>query len=80
MEDELKEYLDSLSAEEIEQMVADSDLNELREQRNFRLQETDWWVMPDRTATQAQLDYRQALRDITDNYSNTLEVVWPDKP
>lgn len=80
MEDEVKAYLDSLSEEEIQQMVVESDLNELRDQRNARLQETDWWAMSDVTMTQAQRDYRQALRDITDSYTNALDVVWPTKP
>ena len=52
----------------------------LRAERNQRLANTDWWVMPDRTATQAQLDYRQALRDITDTYTSLDDVVWPEEP
>ena len=52
----------------------------LRAERNRRLSETDWWVLPDRTATQAQLDYRQALRDITNIYTSLDDVVWPTKP
>ena len=52
----------------------------LRTERNQRLANTDWWVMPDRTATQAQLDYRQALRDITDTYTSLDDVVWPEEP
>ena len=36
----------------------------LREERDRRLSETDWWVLPDRTASQEQKDYRQALRDL----------------
>ena len=52
----------------------------LRAERNRRLSETDWWVLPDRTATQAQLDYRQALRDITNTYTSLDDVVWPTKP
>lgn len=52
----------------------------LRHARNILLSDTDWWVMPDRTATQAQLDYRQALRDITNTYSSLDDVVWPEKP
>lgn len=55
-------------------------LTELRHCRDFFLKETDWWVLPDRTPTQAQLDYRQALRDITDTYSSLEDVVWPEKP
>lgn len=52
----------------------------LRAERNRRLTETDWWVLPDRNATQAQLDYRQALRDITNTYTSLDDVVWPTKP
>jgi len=55
-------------------------LQELRNARNFMLSQTDWWVLPDLTATQAQLDYRQALRDITNTYSSLDDVVWPVKP
>jgi len=53
----------------------------LREERDAKLAETDWWMFSDTaTATQAQLDYRQALRDITDTYSSLDDVVWPTKP
>lgn len=52
----------------------------LRAERNRRLSETDWWVLPDRTPTAAQLAYRQALRDITNTYSSLDDVVWPEKP
>lgn len=52
----------------------------LRVERNQRLSSTDWWVLPDRTPTQAQLDYRQSLRDITDSYTSLEDVVWPTKP
>lgn len=61
------------------QQAADS-LSALRQERDIKLKETDWWVLPDRTATQAQLDYRQALRDITNTYSSVADVVWPTKP
>ena len=52
----------------------------LREERNRRIAETDWWASSDLTMTQAQTDYRQALRDITDTYSSLDTVVWPTKP
>ena len=64
----------------LDTVIAEKPLNELREERNRLLAETDWWVLPDRTATQAQLDYRQALRDITDTYTSLDTVVWPTKP
>ena len=59
----------------------------LREKRNRRIAETDWWVLPDRTASQEQKDYRQALRDLPstaepqlDEQGNLTNVTWPTKP
>lgn len=60
--------------------VATRNMDILREERNRKLAETDWWVLPDRTATDEQTAYRQALRDITDTYSSLDDVVWPAKP
>ena len=57
------------------------DLRQLREERDKRLAETDWWMFSDTaTPSQAQLDYRQALRDITASYSNLDDAVFPSKP
>ena len=64
----------------IAELEAAEPMRLLRTERNQRLANTDWWVLPDRTPTQAQLDYRQALRDITDTYSSLEDVVWPTKP
>ena len=59
----------------------------LRALRNEKLQETDWWCCSDQTPTQAQLNYRQALRDLPLTTSPTLDehgqltnVTWPKKP
>jgi hypothetical protein len=59
---------------------AERDMASLREERNQMLAETDWWASSDLTMTDAQIAYRQALRDITDTYSNLNDVVWPEKP
>lgn len=59
---------------------AANELRILREVRNKKLADTDWWALSDHTMTQAQTDYRQALRDITDTYSSLATVVWPTKP
>lgn len=55
---------------------------ENREKRDTLLSRTDWWATSDRTMTQAQTDYRQALRDITAhaNWPNLSELDWPTKP
>ncbi len=52
----------------------------LRGERNRLLAATDWWAVSDRTLTDAQAEYRQALRDITTTYSSLDDVVWPDQP
>ena len=52
----------------------------LREERDRRLAETDWWAVSDRTMTSEQTTYRQALRDITDSATSLDDVTWPTKP
>ena len=52
----------------------------LRMERNLRLSVTDVWALSDRTMTQAQKDYRQALRDITENATSLDDVSWPTEP
>ena len=62
-------------------LQAAEDLGLLRVERDKRLAETDWWMFSDTaTPSQAQLDYRQALRDITASYSNLTDAVFPSKP
>tara|TARA_E500000178_G_scaffold66602_1_gene63813 strand:- start:2005 stop:2208 length:204 start_codon:yes stop_codon:yes gene_type:complete len=62
-------------------LTAEQKLTELRAIRNIKLGETDHWALSDTaTMTQAQTDYRQALRDITDNATSLDDVVWPTKP
>ena len=62
------------------ELVSAEPMRLLREERNRRLAETDWWAMSDRTMTSAQTTYRQALRDITDSATSLDDVTWPTKP
>ena len=52
--------------------------------RQHALKVSDWMAVSDRTMTQEQKDYRQALRDITAQTAYTEErygdIVWPTKP
>lgn len=52
----------------------------VRGERDFRLAETDWWAVSDRTMTAAQSSYRQALRDITGQSGFPNDITWPTKP
>ena len=63
-----------------DELIAAEPTKFLREVRNAKLAETDWWASSDLTMTAEQTAYRQALRDITDTYSDLDTVVWPTKP
>jgi hypothetical protein len=76
------------SLEEVEtknaELEAAEPMRKLREQRNQLLAESDWMAVSDRTMTQAQIDYRQALRDLPetadpqlDEQGNLTNVTWP---
>ena len=62
------------------ELAAKLPMQQLRAERDRLLAETDWWVLPDRTATTEQLAYRQALRDLPANTTDPANPVWPDKP
>jgi len=51
-----------------------------REKRDGLLKETDWWAVADRTMTQAETDYRQALRDVPQQDGFPINITWPTKP
>lgn len=78
--DDIPQPTDDQITTRANELTSEEPLRKLRHERNIMLTQTDWWVMPDRTATQAQLDYRQALRDITQTYTSLEDVVWPEKP
>ena len=51
-----------------------------RNKRDRLLTETDWWAVSDRTMTQAETDYRQALRDVPQQEGFPTDITWPTKP
>lgn len=63
-----------------DELVAAEPMRLLREERNKRIAETDWWAGSDHTMTTAQTNYRQALRDITESATSLDDVTWPTKP
>ena len=70
-----------------DELVSLEPMRLLREERNRRIAETDWWVLSDRTASQEQKDYRKALRDLPstakpqlDKNGQLTNVTWPIKP
>ena len=63
-----------------DELVAAEPMRLLRAERDRKLADTDWWATSDRTMTDDQTTYRQALRDIPASYSSLDDVVWPTKP
>ena len=51
--------------------------DDIRAERNAKLAASDWMATQDRTMTQAEKAYRQALRDIPQTFGSPAEVVWP---
>ena len=77
----------------LEELRAAEPMRLLREERDRRISETDWWAGQDLTMTQEQKDYRQALRDLPQNFSPIIDIItedgypivkeqtdWPEKP
>ena len=55
---------------------------QVRKQRNQELELTDWWALKDLTMSQAKKDYRQALRDLPQDYEDANDAAdnWPVMP
>lgn len=62
--------------------IVPEDPQDVRNERNRRLIESDWVMMPDVNIfnKQAWLDYRQALRDVTEQTGFPDDVEWPLPP
>ena len=54
----------------------------LRNQRNTKLEETDYLALSDNTLSNDMKTYRQSLRDITKSYTSIDDAgfSWPTKP
>ena len=70
--------------EPTEEMLAEHNLNALRQLRQRYLQDCDWTQMPDSPLSAEKKTewqtYRQALRDITLTATCCSDVVWPTPP
>ena len=70
------------SEEEIQakltELINAEPLQELRNERNRRIAETDWRFRSDLTPRQDWYEYCQALRDFPENYSPTFDIMTED--
>ena len=69
-------------SEIIESGMVDVTWEEIRRARNLELDSTDWRAVKDRTMSQAWKDYRQALRNLPQDYedANNAADNWPVMP
>ena len=90
------EWMDSgqqPSKEEVEAKIKELDAAEpmrlLRIERNKKIAETDWRMLPDHTPSDDWINYRQALRDLPASATPKLgfdyeldltSVTWPTEP
>jgi len=74
--------LQGLTEEQVNQVIADSKLADLRARRTMLLEKTDWTQNADvpQATKDKWAEYRQALRDITINYQSLDGVDWPTPP
>jgi len=54
-------------------------MRRVREERDRRLAETDWWASSDLTMSDEKKAYRAALRDFPATV-DLGDIVWPSKP
>ena len=64
----------------LQDLTSAEPIKELRAERDRLIAATDWWASSDLTMTDAQKSYRQALSDITEDYTSLDDVEWPTKP
>ena len=81
-DDNITKPTDAEIKKKYDELVAAEPLNEVRKERNLRLQESDWTQNRDVTLSNDAdwKTYRQALRDITKSATSLDDVTWPEKP
>ena len=75
--------------DKIAELNAAEPMRLLRIERNKKIAETDWRMLPDQTPSDDWINYRQALRDLPASASPSLDsngnldltsVTWPTEP
>jgi hypothetical protein len=69
-----------------EEKIASTEVKtiEIKRQRNFNLMSSDWTQLPDVTLSEEKKtnwnNYRQSLRDISEQSGFPWDVIWPSQP
>lgn len=66
----------------LEEGQHDISWGELRAHRDAELRRTDFWALKDHVMSQARKDYREALRQLPQQYGSANEAAdnWPELP
>ena len=77
-----RNFVEFNGAEIVAQGKYDVDWQTVRHERNSLLRATDWRAVKDRTMSQAWKDYRQALRDLPQDFETANDAAdnWPEAP
>lgn len=70
---------ESITVDLVYKRIQENRWKRVRWDRDQKLKDTDVWAMPDRIMSEAQINYRQALRDIT-TQEDPKNITWPVKP
>lgn len=70
---------ESITIDLVNKRIQENRWKRVRWDRAQKLKDTDVWAMPDRIMSEAQINYRQALRDIT-TQEDPRNITWPVKP
>lgn len=73
-----------LTIDEANEQVLAQELEYVRKLRNQKLLESDWTQLPNNHLTEEKrqewAEYRQKLRDITENREIGQDIIWPNQP
>jgi len=73
-------YIDGIFSPPEDKRTNEQKAEDIRQQRNLKLEETDWMATSDYVMSDAWKIYRQALRDVPNQDGFPQNVIWPTKP
>ena len=81
LEEDIKRMKENENLESAE-ISPDEELSIVRSQRNQILSQSDWTQLPDvpESIQSTWKNYRQQLRDITENFTDLQSLTWPEQP
>jgi len=73
-------YVDGVFSPPTDTRTDEQKAEDIRQQRNLKLEATDWHALSDVTMSAEMATYRQALRDIPSQAGFPNTITWPTEP